>query len=334
MRDDGGTLLVPELQCPPAAPAGPFGPEVDREVAAWGRRHGLYVTPDRQRRLIRQRFGSLAARVCPGASRESLLLYARWMCLGWFYEEEFFRPYRCGLAGSREQARGAADAAMATVSALAPGGMGPAPAAPQTRHRYRLDALTELMRDTGRTARRDQFSRLGTALVLRLSHLVSDEPPPLGPPVSPPCLVVAGIVSGCPAGAAELDSPALRRLTGLAVERASWCLRVHTVTRLRGAEELAAALPLPLRAGLDRHPQRVLDRAARLHDERARAYDRLERALRQTGDAVTLSYLEMLRGWLRALYDWSRPLATVPGAPIVRPAAHRLSTALPATPVG
>lgn len=339
MRDDAGPLVVPGLHCPVPPLVSPYARRLDRAVAQWARAEGLCPTPVTRRRLTVARFGTLAARTCPDASEERLTLYAQWLAIGLFYDETFFRPVREGVPGAAALASAAADAAMATISALAPGGMpGGLPRDVFSRRRFHLDVLARLLARTGETARMEQFSRLGTALTLWLARQAETAPGssalPSMPPSAPPCLVIAEIVSGCPVTGAQLAGERLRELTALATERAAWCLRVHTAARHRSVDELVPALPPLLRQGAERHPQRALDRAARLHDECARTYHRLERTLATTASGAELAYLTLLRGWQRALYDWSRPFTTTGGTLILPPAARTAAAARLAYPAG
>ncbi|MDI5967102.1 hypothetical protein POF50_033770 [Streptomyces sp. SL13] len=335
MRDDAGPLVVPELHCPVPPVVSPHARRLDRAVAAWATANGLCPTPGLRHRITHARFGTLAARTCPDATVERMELHAQWLALALFYDEAFFRPHREGLPDATGRASAAADAAMATVSALVPGGMpGGLPRGEADRRRYRLDVLSDLLNRTGTMARLEQYSRLGTALTLWLSRQVREEPAPPGPTAATPCLIMAEIASDCPITGDELAGDCLRRLTALATERAEWCLRVHTAARRRSVDELVPALPPLLRQGAEHHPQRALDRAARLHDESACTYHRLERSLTPLATPSVLAYLTLLRGWLRAQYDWSRPAAIMPGPLIVLPSARPFTTARLTAPVG
>ncbi len=307
---DGSSLVVPELLYPVAPAISRHADRLDAEVADWARENGLCDAADRQRRLADARFGTLAARTCPDADLDRLTHYARWWAFGFFYTDEFF-------AESVEdfgRRRTAADVAMAVVSAFVPGGMRSGlPRPEQTDPAHRLDVLTRLLADTARFARRsDQVSRFGTALTLCLSRHLHRPPAPAGPAFVSPYLILGQIIAGCRVSGAELAHDDLVQLTTLAGKRTAWCERIHAAARRDSYGELVASLPDALRLGADAHPQRALDRAARLHDEATRAYGRLERALSQSASPGVRDYLAFLAGWTRGHHDWCRDTLTAP----------------------
>ncbi len=289
--------------------------ELDLGIARWTHATGLCATPELRAHLAGARFGTLAARSCPEADLDRLELHARWLAFGYFLYEEFLTP-RSGAEQERIRRRDAADAVMAMISAYVPGGMPSGmPRSPEARRTYRLDVLAELLADTARQARPDQFSRFGTKLMLCLSRHSGDcAPEPGHTPVSP-YLTLAEVAARCPVRPEHLAEPDLLRLTRLAAERTTWCEMVH-ITVLHGdARPLVARLPPMLRHGQGATPQGALDRAGRVHDETARAYGRLEALVTADATPEVLAYLGVLRHWIRGHFDWCREVLGREGHP-------------------
>src|SRR5260370_192631 len=87
---NSGLASAPELYCLVAPRIGPFAAALDARIAGWMASSGLYTRPEQLRRYSRSGFGTFAARVCPDAEWERLLLFGRWLAFGFFYDDEFF----------------------------------------------------------------------------------------------------------------------------------------------------------------------------------------------------------------------------------------------------
>ncbi len=325
MHDGCAPLVVPELLCPTAPAVSPYAARLDLDAADWAGVNGLCPDPERARRLSEARLGTLAARTCPDADLERLTLYTRWWTFGFFWAEEFFGGpdggHRWGLPArlvggngpAADRRRAAADAAMATVSARVPGGMRSGrPLTGAVRRAHRLDLLDDLLSGTARWARCEQLSRFGTAINLCLSRHARRPPAPEDPEPVPPFVVLAEIVTGCPAEGPALAAEDVQRLTLLARQRAAWCERLHSAARHGCYADLVASLPAAMRLNADAHPQRALDRAARVHDEAARAYLRLAGSVAAGADPALRAYLDLLSRWLRGHHDWCRDTLPLP----------------------
>ena len=71
----------------PSQPS-PYGPDAEREVRGFARRHGLLSTPAAMRHYDRSNFGDLAARVYPHSSRTTLTLLAEWLLTWAIFDDQ------------------------------------------------------------------------------------------------------------------------------------------------------------------------------------------------------------------------------------------------------
>jgi hypothetical protein len=319
MQGEPASLVVPELHCPVTPAVSPHADEVNLRVARWAQETGLRPAPGRPQHRAGSGFGTLAARVCPGADPDRLTLFAQWLAFCAFYDDKFFADEPCcdgcadGRAGScddvvrRARRLSAADAAMAAVSAMVPGGMPSGlPRLPEITRLYRLDVLTGLLNRTARLAECDQFSRFGTHLTLWFSSRIQEPVTPCGHVPFAPCMTLAEIITGVPVSSRKLASCDLRRLTDLAAARTTWCEHIHHCARDRSVRSLMTRLPPLLRNSAGQNPQRAMDQAARICDETMRDYLRLEHAVLAAAAPAVRDYLSLLRTWMRAHSDWRR----------------------------
>lgn len=314
MHDKAAQLVVPELHCPVTPAISPHAGKLNLRVARWTRAGELHSPARQPHGPTRSDLGAFVARVCPDADPDRLTLYAQWLAFCFFYDDEFFGDEaESGEDGSgedvirRARRRSAADAAMAAVSALVPGGMPSGlPRLPEITRLHRLDVLTDLLARTASVARPDQFSRFGTDLTLWFSSRVQDGSAPSGHIAFAPCLTLAEIVTGIPVSSRKLASGDLRRLIELAAVRTAWCDRLHAAARQRSVAGLIAELPPLLRNSAERSPQRAMDQAARVCDETMRDYLRLEHAVLAGAAPAVRDYLSLVRTLMRAHSDWLR----------------------------
>lgn len=300
MHDDSAPLVVPDLHCPITPAVSPFAAQLDHTVAQWTGTHTFCRTPEQVSRYAGHRFGTFAARVCPEADLPRLTLCAQWMSYAFSYVDEFF-----GEDSGRQGRRAAADAAMATICAFVPGGI-PAglPRLETTTRTYRLDTLTDLLTRTARVASPDQFSRFGTQLTLRFNARLEEPYEPTEHIGFSTYLLLAEIVGGCRVTGPELVAAGVDHLVALATARTDWCDAIHSAVRHRSVDDLVERLPSLLRHSVRCRPQRALDQAARVHDERMRDYLRLERTVLATASPAVRSYVDLIRTWMRGHYDW------------------------------
>ncbi|GLF95143.1 terpene synthase family protein [Streptomyces yaizuensis] len=159
----GGTRRpLPELFCPIEPRISPLRAELDTDVARWMEVSRLYEHPAQLKRYVRSSFGSFAARVCPDAEREELLLFSRWLAFGFFYDDTLFDE-----GHHHEHPYPAADAVMAIVSVLSAEGEPsdlPRPYDPDGSHR--LDTAADLVLRTRSIATPEQFDRFRTQMIL------------------------------------------------------------------------------------------------------------------------------------------------------------------------
>ncbi|ANW22474.1 hypothetical protein [Streptomyces clavuligerus] len=113
----GKRNALPELFCPIQPRISPLRAELEADVARWMETSRLSERPAQPKRYIHSGFGSFAARVCPDAEREELLLFSRRLTFGFFYFFSFFYDDTFFDAGENHEHPGAAaDAVMAMVS--------------------------------------------------------------------------------------------------------------------------------------------------------------------------------------------------------------------------
>jgi hypothetical protein len=290
---------------------------LDARIADWMAASNLYKRPEQLRRYSRSGFGTFAARVCPDAEWERLLLFGRWLAFGFFYDDEFFDE-----SDSPDRPRAAADAVMAAVSVFVPGGLPPALSRwGDTGQRHRLSVALELLAETLEVARAEQFGRFCTQMTLWFYSylyepvvLSGGELPTLTGYItnrlyniaSAPYVTLAEIVTGCAVSAEELARPDVRRLSGLAAYQMAWCNDIHSAAREASVNDRVGNLPSLLRSSGAVGAGQAMGEAVRVHDETMGAFLDMEQAVRSDASAALLHYLHILRTWMRGHYDWCR----------------------------
>jgi hypothetical protein len=307
---------VPDLYCPIAPAISPHAEMLDAHVAVWMQEAGLFSRLDQLDRYVRSGFGTFAARVCPEADLDRLMLYAEWLAFGFFYDDQFFDESDDGSAPHT-----AAVAAIAAISAFIPEGVPMAlPIIGETDREHRLGVLTDLIERTSKVARAEQLQRFCMQMTiwfytylyeptmraggrsLTLSGYAANR---LYNIATAPYVALAEIVTGCPTSSEDIASDQVRKISCLAAYQMAWCNDIHSAGRETAVNPLIENLNSILRRG-GRSPQQAMDEAARIHDSTMRSYLELEALVLPAATSGVRQYLAVLRTWMRGHYDWCR----------------------------
>jgi hypothetical protein len=303
----------PELFCPILPRINPNAANADAHVTQWMEDNGLFLRPEQVERYAASRFGTFAARVCPDVPLDELLLFARWLAFGFFYDDAFFDE-----GDSRSRPGAAADAVLAIVSVFSPEGLTEGlPSWEDASGTHRLDVARSLLAETRAMARPEQYDRFCTQMTLWFYSYLYEPAAQAGPDAaayvvnrlhniaSAPYVTLAEIVTGCPVSADELAAPDLRRLRALAAYQMAWCNDIHSAAREAQVDDRVANLPSLLR-GRGLSPRQALLRTVDVHDAAMDAFIRTETVVRPAAPPAVHTYMDLLRTWMRGHYDWCR----------------------------
>jgi len=308
---------VPELYCPVLPQVSLYAEELDARIIDWMAANRLYERPEQLRRYAGSGFGTFAARVCPDAEWGLLLLFARWLAFGFFYDDEFFDE-----GDSSDRTAPGAEAVMAAISVFVPDGVPPGlPRLGASDRQHRLSVAVELLTETQEAARPEQFGRFCTQMTLWFySYLYEPLVRSSGAPLtvteyatnrlyniaSAPYVTLAEIVTGCAVTAEELARPDVRRLSSLAAYEMAWCNDIHSAAREATVNDRVANLLSLLRSSGALDARQAMNEAVRLHDQTMSSFMSLEQAVAGDASTALLHYLRILRTWIRGHYDWCR----------------------------
>lgn len=317
----GRSGAVPVLYCPPALRDDPeLGDLVNRQLIAWAAEIGLY--PASLDRVREANFGRLIMLAHPETDDPDRLLAAAKCALAeWAtdsaYCDDDSEGARLDLLGSRlGLARTAVD-----------------PPVIGARHQPALDealradpvrvALSSAIGHLGRYAAPGQLDRVRSELTVLFngyntegSWRRSDFVPPVWQYLAErqqnsfvPTIAVIDIVGGYHLSAAQYGAPPVRRAVLMAGLAATLVNDLYSMSRERRGAHYDYNLPTLIAVEEQCSPGEAVHRAAALHDELVRTYEREAAALAVAGSPALARFLAGVWAWLGGNHEWHRTTA-------------------------
>lgn len=297
--------LLP-FYCPIPEAVHPRAAEADRDALAWAERMGL-AADDRQRTLLRHtNSADFYARFAPYADYDGLRIAVRWVCWGFVFDDR-----RCDRGRFSDDPRAFPPMAGAVQRAM------DAPWCRAVDDRY-ARAAQDIVRSiyelrTPTQARRFTDAHRGWlfSVTWQVANNARGHMPDLDEYTAlrlqsaggAPTIALLEIANGPEVPGAEMDSPAVRALTEMAMLVASWDNDLHSYAREgRTAQNLVNVLAH--HRGL--RPGQAVPEAVRLRDRVMTRFLRLRETVtaRPVSEALRI-YLDCLGHAIRGNIDWA-----------------------------
>ncbi|MFT7838869.1 hypothetical protein Q5530_22240 [Saccharothrix sp. BKS2] len=307
--DAPASISLRPFYCPVPAAVHPRAAEAERDALAWVDRIGLAADGEARERLLRTNSADFYARLAPRADYDGLRLAVRWVYWGFLFDDR-----RCD--GGRFSDDPVAFPPMAARVQRAVD----APWSGAVDDRY-ARAVQDIVRDvyelrTPTQARRftDAHRAWLFATTWQVANRARGHVPTLDDYAAmrlqtcggAPTIALLEIANGPEVPGAEMDSPAVRALTEMAITVAAWDNDFHSYDKEAGEHHTDQNLVNVLAHHCRLPPDRAVAEAVRLRDRVLTRFLRLREVVAARPASVALrTYLDCLGHAIRGNNDWA-----------------------------
>jgi hypothetical protein len=275
----------------------------------WADRFGLARDPAVRRRLATTRSARLAGRVGPRATLPGLLLNTDWQTWLFLFDDAFCDESDLGRRPADTIETASQVLRVIERGEVTAGGSNPflaaladlrsrlvRLAAPQQFDRFAAQTVYYLLALTWEAAHRERRTIADFAeyvVMRRHSGAVF------------PCLALIDVINGFELPGATWSSERLHAVNDAAADIICWANDIMSYPRELRRSTQVLSLPAVLCRARGLSIEQALRKAADLHDQRVRDYQRLEAPLLADGDPLVARYLADIRSWISGHLAWS-----------------------------